>query len=55
MVHSKSAPVDFGFLAEIASSAGADEELVEEIRSANTASQVGDMMAKVSCIFQKAM
>ncbi|MEH7118426.1 cobalt-precorrin-5B (C(1))-methyltransferase [Neobacillus vireti] len=44
MVHSKSAPVDFGFLAEVAIRTGADAALVEEIRTANTASQVGDMM-----------
>jgi cobalt-precorrin-5B (C1)-methyltransferase len=44
MVHAKSAPVDFHFLAEIAREAGADERLLEEIRGANTASQVGDMM-----------
>ncbi|KQO04305.1 cobalt-precorrin-5B (C(1))-methyltransferase [Paenibacillus sp. Leaf72] len=44
MVHSKSAPVDFGFLAEIAEYAAVPEGLVEEIRGANTASQVGDMM-----------
>ena len=31
MVHSKSASVDFGFLAEIASSVGADSALIEEI------------------------
>jgi cobalt-precorrin-5B (C1)-methyltransferase len=46
MVHSKSAPVDFGFLSEIAQSAGADDDLVIEIKNANTASQVGDIMAE---------
>ncbi|MED1472193.1 cobalt-precorrin-5B (C(1))-methyltransferase [Bacillus salipaludis] len=45
MVHSKSAPVNFEFLAEVAGSAGADAVLIEEIKHANTASQVGDMMA----------
>jgi len=45
MVHSKSASVDFDFLADVASRAGADAALVKEIRNANTASQVGDMMA----------
>jgi cobalt-precorrin-5B (C1)-methyltransferase len=45
MVHSKSASVDFDFLADVANRAGADAALVEEIRHANTASQVGDMMA----------
>lgn len=44
MVHSKSAPVDFNFLAEVAASCGAPEELLEEIKGANTASQVGDLM-----------
>jgi cobalt-precorrin-5B (C1)-methyltransferase len=44
MVHSKSAPVDFNFLAKVASESGAPPALVEEIKSANTASQVGDMM-----------
>lgn len=44
MVHSKSAPVDFHFLAGVASEAGADSALIEEIKNANTASQVGDMM-----------
>jgi len=46
MVHSKSAPVDFGFLAQVAEEAGATEELLEQIRTANTASQVGDMMVE---------
>lgn len=46
MVHSKSAPVDFGFLAKVAGESGADEALVEEILNANTASQVGDLMAE---------
>jgi cobalt-precorrin-5B (C1)-methyltransferase len=45
MVHSKSAPVDFTFLAKIAAESGAPEELVAQIPMANTASQVGDMMA----------
>jgi cobalt-precorrin-5B (C1)-methyltransferase len=44
MVHSKSAPVDFHFLAQVASRAGADSTLIEDIKNANTASQVGDMM-----------
>ncbi|PLT33180.1 cobalt-precorrin-5B (C(1))-methyltransferase [Bacillus sp. V5-8f] len=44
MVHSKSAPVDFDFLAKAADEAGAPASLVEEIRTANTASQVGDIM-----------
>ncbi|MFK2824101.1 cobalt-precorrin-5B (C(1))-methyltransferase [Bacillus sp. B190/17] len=45
MVHSKSAPVDFNFLAEIAGQAGASSEEVEEVKNANTASQVGELMA----------
>ncbi|MEK5235875.1 cobalt-precorrin-5B (C(1))-methyltransferase [Paenibacillus sp. FSL L8-0470] len=44
LIHSKNAPVDFGFLSQVASEAGADEELVQEIAAANTASQVVDMM-----------
>lgn len=44
MVHSKSAPIDFGFLAGIAEEAGAAEEIVAQVREANTASQVGDLM-----------
>ncbi|MED4454698.1 cobalt-precorrin-5B (C(1))-methyltransferase [Metabacillus fastidiosus] len=48
MVHSKSAPIDFGFLAEIARSVGASEELAVEIENANTASQVGDMMLEAN-------
>jgi cobalt-precorrin-5B (C1)-methyltransferase len=46
MVHSKSAPVDFNFLAEIARSVGVEEDLLMQIRHANTASQVGDIMAE---------
>lgn len=46
MVHSKSAPVDFGFLAQMATEAGVSQEQVDEILGANTASQVGDMMAE---------
>ncbi|MGC4377067.1 cobalt-precorrin-5B (C(1))-methyltransferase [Fictibacillus sp. Mic-4] len=49
MVHSKSAPVDFGFLAETAKAAGAKEELIAEIQEANTASQVGDLMREAGC------
>lgn len=44
MVHSKSAPVDFDFLADVARESGADPEWVEQVRTANTASQVGDIM-----------
>ncbi|PZD96138.1 cobalt-precorrin-5B (C(1))-methyltransferase [Paenibacillus sambharensis] len=47
MVHSKSAPVDFGFLASAARDAGAPAEEVEFVRTANTAAQVGDRMAEL--------
>ncbi|MBP1156837.1 MULTISPECIES: cobalt-precorrin-5B (C(1))-methyltransferase [unclassified Paenibacillus] len=49
MVHSKSAPVDFGFLARMAEEAGAPETVIGEIKGANTASQVGDMMHALGC------
>jgi cobalt-precorrin-5B (C1)-methyltransferase len=45
MVHSKSAPVDFGFLARVAAESGAAGDLIQEIEGANTAAQVGDLMA----------
>ncbi|MDF2959442.1 MAG: cbiD [Paenibacillus sp.] len=44
MVHNKSAPVDFGFLAQIALEAGASQEQADAIREANTAALVGDWM-----------
>ncbi|WP_413367733.1 cobalt-precorrin-5B (C(1))-methyltransferase [Lysinibacillus sp. 3P01SB] len=44
MVHSKSAPVDFHFLQQLARKAGAPETLVSEVVEANTASQVGEWM-----------
>jgi cobalt-precorrin-5B (C1)-methyltransferase len=48
MVHSKSAPVDFNFLANVASEAGVkDQQLLQTIRQANTASQVGDLMLEL--------
>lgn len=49
MVHSKSAPVDFGFLAGVAEEAGVPGELIAQIREANTASQVGDLMRENGC------
>ncbi|WP_432776337.1 cobalt-precorrin-5B (C(1))-methyltransferase [Brevibacillus gelatini] len=52
MVHSKSAPVDFGFLAQMAEEAGAPQELIREILTANTASQVGDLMADTPAFFE---
>jgi cobalt-precorrin-5B (C1)-methyltransferase len=44
MVHSKSAPVDFGFLADVAKESGAPPELVEAVRQANTATHAGQLM-----------
>ncbi|GAE36093.1 cobalt-precorrin-5B (C(1))-methyltransferase [Halalkalibacter akibai] len=45
MVHSKSAPVDFNFLENVARDAGVtDQTLLEAVSGANTASQVGDLM-----------
>nr|MBO2469152.1 cobalt-precorrin-5B (C(1))-methyltransferase [Bacillota bacterium] len=49
MVHAKSAPVDFAFLARLAAEAGAPPELVEAVRAANTANQVGDLMREAGC------
>lgn len=48
MVHSKGSSIDFGFLADIAKSVGASEELVNEIIHANTASHVGDLLAEAN-------
>jgi cobalt-precorrin-5B (C1)-methyltransferase len=55
MVHSKSAPIDFGFLAAVAEEAGVPAPLLSEIREANTAAQVGDMMHQngYSSFFEK--
>ncbi|MFC4305357.1 cobalt-precorrin-5B (C(1))-methyltransferase [Cohnella boryungensis] len=44
MVHNKSAPVDFGFLAAVAERAGATSEQTTIVGEANTAAQVGDLM-----------
>ncbi|QRF24606.1 cobalt-precorrin-5B (C(1))-methyltransferase [Alicyclobacillus sp. TC] len=46
MVHAKSAPIDFSFLADLARRVGVSEQQVESILSANTASQVGDWMVE---------
>jgi cobalt-precorrin-5B (C1)-methyltransferase len=46
MVHSKSAGVDFPFLAKVAAEAGASDDTVNEILHANTASQVGTIMSE---------
>jgi len=44
MVHSSKSPVDFVFLSKIAEEAGADAALVEKIKTANTAGEVGEWM-----------
>lgn len=44
MVHSKSAPVDFGFLARVAEEAGAPAQLQAAIMEANTASHVAELV-----------
>ncbi|KUO96392.1 cobalt-precorrin-5B (C(1))-methyltransferase [Ferroacidibacillus organovorans] len=46
MVHAKSAPIDFSFIAEIARHVGVPEEKIEQILTANTANQVGDWMVE---------
>lgn len=46
LIHSKNAPVDFGFLASVAGRAGASPEQVQEIAGANTASQVVNLMTE---------
>ncbi len=46
LIHSKNAPVDFGFLSAVAAEAGADSQLVQQIAGANTASQVVDLMTE---------
>lgn len=44
MVHAKSAPVDFSFLAQLAAEVGASSTQCAAILEANTATQVGDWM-----------
>jgi cobalt-precorrin-5B (C1)-methyltransferase len=44
MVHSKSAPIDFGFLAKVALESGVTQEQADAILEANTAALVGDWM-----------
>ncbi|CAM3936665.1 cobalt-precorrin-5B (C(1))-methyltransferase [Alicyclobacillus pomorum] len=46
MVHAKSAPVDFSFLADVARRVGVPEANLKQIVTANTASQVGDWMVE---------
>ncbi|BBH20484.1 cobalt-precorrin-5B C(1)-methyltransferase [Paenibacillus baekrokdamisoli] len=43
MVHSKSAPVDFDFLADVAGEAGCPDSVQQTIKEANTASQAADL------------
>ncbi len=49
MVHSKSAPVDFDFLAGMAEKAGAGAKEVEAVRLANTASHAAELMQAAGC------
>lgn len=55
MVHSKSAPVDFHFLAKVAEEAGVPSHLITDMKEANTASQVGDLMIEhgYDCFFTR--
>ena len=46
MVHSKSAPIDFNFLAELAGDVGVSEAIQQQVREANTASHVGEIMSE---------
>lgn len=47
MVHARSAPVDFDFLAGLVAEAGVtDPERLSQVRTANTATQVGDWMVE---------
>lgn len=46
LIHSKNAPVDFNFLAQLAVEAGAEKDMVAEVAAANTASQVVDLMTE---------
>lgn len=50
MVHSRSAAVDFAFLAATARAAGATPELVAAVATANTASQVAEWMVEANCL-----
>ncbi|GMA48764.1 cobalt-precorrin-5B C(1)-methyltransferase [Alicyclobacillus contaminans] len=44
MVHAKRAAVDFALLAELAREVGVPDDLADQIRTANTANQVGDWL-----------
>ncbi|ATP38679.1 cobalt-precorrin-5B (C(1))-methyltransferase [Solibacillus sp. R5-41] len=52
MVHSKSAPISFEFLASIAQRQGVEEPLLSEILTANTASQVGEILQGNEAFFE---
>lgn len=52
MVHSKSAPISFEFLATIAQKSGVEEPLLNEILTANTASQVGEILQGNEVFFE---
>ncbi|WP_369823799.1 cobalt-precorrin-5B (C(1))-methyltransferase [Sporosarcina sp. P34] len=52
MVHSKSAPINFEFLAEMANRVGVDKETQQEILQANTASQVGEILQGNDAFFE---
>ncbi len=52
MVHSKSAPISFEFLAAIARKVGVNQVVIEEILGANTASQVGEMLQENAAYFE---
>ncbi len=51
MVHSKSAPVDMNFLAQMAEEAGAFPEEIEQVRNANTATHAAEIMADYPAFF----
>ncbi|WP_433959800.1 cobalt-precorrin-5B (C(1))-methyltransferase [Cytobacillus horneckiae] len=52
MVHSKSAPINFAFLAGVANKIGVDDATQSEILQANTASQVGEMLQGNEAFFE---
>jgi cobalt-precorrin-5B (C1)-methyltransferase len=45
-VHSRQSTQDFVFLGTLARAAGADEALVQQVQSANTAQEVSELMAE---------
>lgn len=52
MVHSKSAPISFEFLAGIAQKVGVEQAMLDDILQANTASQVGEMLQNNAAYFE---